>query len=101
MTPGTWVAYKHLGFEQNHVTTEAWRQLTSNTLICLPRYTFCRAFIKYRIPIIQFYKEDLFQKPKIKKIITIFLLTVKGMFENRLRYPALSNRLGMAPKNTE
>jgi len=41
---------------------------------------------------IQFYKEDLFQKTKIKKIATIILLTANGMFENGLRYQALSNR---------
>jgi len=91
-TPGTLVAYKNLGFEQSHVVTELWTQLSSNKLICLPRYTFRCGIIKYRIPMIQFYREDSFQKPKIKKIIAVFLLSVKGIFEYGLRYPALSNR---------
>jgi hypothetical protein len=59
-------------------------------LIALPRYTFRQAFIKYRTPMIQFVKEDLFQKPKIQKISTIIILTVLNMFKNFHRYPSIS-----------
>jgi len=67
MNPGTLAAFKNLGFEPCPMTNEGKMHLNSNKLIPLPRYTLCYGFIKYRIPMIQFYKEDLFPKSKIKK----------------------------------
>ena len=76
---------------------ETWTHLQCMNLIALPRYTFRQAFIKYRTPMIQFVKEDLFQKYKIEKIGNIILQTVKGMLTNCEQYPSISPKGKAAP----
>ena len=92
-TAGMLSVYKTLGFVKTTVVNdlkEGWAHLHCKNLIPLPRYTLRHAFIKYRTPMIQFHKEDLFQNTKIQKSATIILLTVKGMFQNGQRYPSIS-----------
>ena len=48
---------------------------------------------------IQFVKEDLFQKYKIEKIANIILQTVRGMFEKGQRYPSISPKGKAVPLN--
>ena len=90
MSSGLISVYKTLGFVERKDVREGWTYLKCMNLIALPRYTFRQAFIKYRTPMIQFVKEDLFQKPKIMKISTIIILTVIGMFKNFHRHPSIS-----------
>ena len=71
MSPGLISIYETLGFEKRNDMKETGTHLQCMILIALPRYTFRQAFIKYRTPMIQFVKEDLFQKPKIQKILPL------------------------------
>ena len=46
---------------------------------------------KVQVALIPLYEERLFQKNLVRKVTTVFLLTLRGIFENWLRYPAILN----------
>ena len=46
---------------------------------------------KVQVALIPLYEERLFQNNLVRKVTTIFLLTLRGIFENWLRYPAILN----------